>query len=131
MADERLHLTLHFIGAVPLARLDAVAAGVAVPFAGFTLDAGAAERWPHGIAAWCPRESPPELTALHHRLAAALHALALPVEKRAFRPHVTLARKAAAAVPPPEPPQRAAAWRVDGYALVQSRGDYRVLRRYD
>ncbi len=131
VADERLHLTLHFIGAVPLARLESVAAGLALPFSRFTLDAGQAARWPHGIAAWCPREAPPELVALHQRLAEALRALGLPVEERRFRPHVTLARKAAAAVLPPLPPPSATAWRVDAYALVQSQGGYRVLRRYD
>jgi 2'-5' RNA ligase len=130
VADERLHLTLHFIGAVALARLDSVAAGLAVPFSGFTLDAGLAERWPHGIAAWRPREAPPELVTLHQRLAAALRALDLPVEQRPFRPHVTLARKAAAAMPPLRPPRTASPWRVDGYTLVRSQGGYRLLRRY-
>ena len=44
----------------------------------------------------------------------------LPVEKRPFRPHVTLARHAAGAVPPSETaPLR---WPVNGHALVQSAG---------
>lgn len=129
--DERLHLTLHFIGAVPRARIDEVAAGVAVRFERFTLDEGAAGRWPHGIAAWFPREAPPELFALHERLALALRALGLRVEQRPLRPHVTLARKAAAAQPPGQPPRAAAPWQVDAYALVESRGEYRLLRRCD
>ena len=129
VADDRLHLTLHFIGPVPVERVQAVADGLAVPLAAFALEDGVAERWRNGIAAWCWPETPPELVALHARLAAALRQLGLPVEQRPFRPHVTLARKVADATAPAGAPA-SLVWPVHGYALVQSQGGYRVLRRY-
>lgn len=126
---ERLHLTVHFIGAVPLARVPEIAQALEAPGVAFELEEGRAECWRNGIAAWCPAEVPPALLDLHRRLAVVLKRLALPVERRALRPHVTLARRAARAVPPPDvpPPLR---WRVSGHALVRSAGGYQVLRRY-
>ena len=59
----------------------------------------------------------------------ALRALALPVEPRPFRPHVTLARHASGAVPPVQP--AVLHWPVRGYALVQSAaGRYSPIARY-
>ena len=129
VADERLHLTLHFIGAVAVQRVATLAGALAMPFTPFTFDGGRAERWRGGIAAWSPREVPPELVALHERLAQALRRQALPVEQRPLRPHVTLARRAEHAAAPAEAPA-ALVWAVRGYALVQSQDGYRVLRRY-
>ncbi len=129
VADERLHQTLHFIGAVPRERLDEVAAGLAVDWRPFRFGAGQGRCWRGGIAAWVPDETPVELVDAHARLAHALRRLALPVEQRAFRPHVTVARKAARATAPVEPPL-VLDWAVDAYALVVSEGGYRVLRRY-
>jgi len=127
VATPRLHLTLHFIGPVPVTRVPEVAAGLAVSCDGFVLDRGRPGRW-RGIAAWCPDAVPPALRALHRSLALALHRLALPVEARPFRPHVTLARKAGHSLPPPQPAPLI--WAVSGYALVQSQDGYRLLRRY-
>jgi 2'-5' RNA ligase len=125
---ERLHLTLHFIGAVPVARLAEVGDGLAVPCAPFDLQFDEAAAWPRGLAVLSPREVPAALVELHQRLAGALQRLALPVESRPWRPHVTLARRAAGAVPPAAAP--AGRWAVRGYALVQSQGGYRTLRHY-
>jgi RNA 2',3'-cyclic 3'-phosphodiesterase len=80
------------------------------------------------VAVWLPQAVPPALGALHARLGAAMAALGLTVETRPFRPHVTLARRAAGALPPP--PAAGLAWRADGYALVDSSAGYRVLARY-
>lgn len=129
---ERLHLTLHFIGAVPADRLDAVQAGLAVEPAAFELRFGRAELWPRGIAVLRPLGEPPALHDLQRRIGAALRALELPVEARPFRPHVTFARRAdGAALTHGAAPLR---WRVRSYALVESRlgraGGYCVLRRY-
>ena len=79
-----------------------------------------------------PLAHPDGLLALQQRLGAALRALGLPTETRPYRPHVTLARKAAGAALRCEPaPLR---WRVRSHALVESRpggrGGYIVLRRY-
>jgi 2'-5' RNA ligase len=130
VADEKLHVTLHFIGSVPAGRVAEVAAALQVPVQAFEWQLGAVACWHGGLAVLCPRTVPPRLQQLHGELAAALRQLALPVEARAFRPHVTLARRAPACQPvaPAEPVR----WRVGGYALVQSMPDgrYQVLRRY-
>jgi RNA 2',3'-cyclic 3'-phosphodiesterase len=130
--QERLHLTLHFLGAVPRERLDALADGITLPFRAFDLVFGHDELWNHGIAVLCPQQAPEPLRKLHRDLADALLRLGLQPEARPWRPHVTLARHAAGTLPPPAaPPWR---WPVRGYVLVESdsrpRLAYRVLRRY-
>jgi RNA 2',3'-cyclic 3'-phosphodiesterase len=128
---ERLHLTLHFIGNVPAARRAELASGLLVPCERIDLAFGAGEVWPGGIAVLRPERLPEALAALHARLAEALAALRLPVEERAYRAHVTLARKATGAQPPAD---AALHWRADsGYVLVQSLangGGYEVLERF-
>jgi 2'-5' RNA ligase len=128
VAPEKLHLTLHFLGAVPPARLPQMRAGLAVPFAPFELQLTRVESWPRGLAALCPGEIPPPLSALQGALGDALRALDWPVEPRRYRPHISLARKAFGAVAPADAP--ALRWRVRSYALVLSDGGYRTLQRY-
>jgi len=126
---DKLHLTLHFLGSVPTARLPALLDGFSAPFAPFRLDLGRPTLWPHGIAVLEPYTESAELLALHARLRAALLALGLPPEARQYRPHVTMARRAAGAGMPADDP--AIAWDVRGYALVESTGaGYTVLRHY-
>ena len=125
---ERLHLTVHFLGQVETARLPGLEAGLRVPFEPFELRLGRAELWPRGLAVLCPDEIPAGLAQLHTDLAETLQRLELPVEARPFRPHLTLARKAAAATPPAAAPELR--WRVGGYALVQSERGYRTLVGY-
>jgi len=126
---DKLHLTLHFLGDVPGERLRAVLDGFAVPFAPFRLTLGQPVSWPHGIAVLEPLDAPPELPALHARLGEALMALSLQTEARAYRPHVTMARRASGVTVPETGPS--IAWDVAGYALVESRaGLYTVLREY-
>ncbi|TSE24311.1 RNA 2',3'-cyclic phosphodiesterase [Tepidimonas sediminis] len=126
------HVTLHFLGAVPAARLAALRAALAVPWTPFTLTLTKAQRWPRGLAVLTAAAVPAPLAALHRRLGQALTALALPVERRPLRPHVTLARRAEEAEPPPA--VAPLAWPVTAYALVQSTGEparrYRILQRY-
>jgi 2'-5' RNA ligase len=124
-----LHLTLHFIGAVPSTDVARAANGLRVKVAPCTLAFGRAELWPRGLAVVSPLEVPQALTELHAALADALHRLQLKVETRAFRPHVTLARKAVgAALPDDATPLH---WPVHGYALVQSAGGvYTPIARY-
>jgi RNA 2',3'-cyclic 3'-phosphodiesterase len=127
---ERLHLTLHFIGNVPVARRAELVDGLRVSFEPMELAFGFGQLWPGGIAVLRPTQPPP-LLALHARLAQALQQLALPVEDRPFRAHVTLARKAAGATAPGDASLR---WVADsGYVLVQSLangGRYEVLERF-
>ena len=126
---DKLHLTLHFLGGVPTARLPELLAGFAVPFAPFRLDLGTPVLWPHGIAVLEPLITPPELLDLHARLAGALVDLGLQPEARSYRPHVTMARRAGGVPIPDAGP--AIAWQADRYALVESRdGVYTVLRDY-
>lgn len=126
---DKLHVTLHFLGALPSERLPELLEGFDVPFTPFRLDFGRAALWHNGIAVLEPLAQPPELLALHARLSDALVALGLQPETRPYRPHVTMARRAGAAMPPPDGPP--VLWDAGGYALVEStNGVYTVLRNY-
>lgn len=116
---ERLHVTLHFLGAVADARLPALRTSLPVPWPGCELVLDQAQVWRGGMAVVEAREVPPALAALHGELATRLAALGLDVEARPWRPHVTLARKAFGARPPSTfAPLR---WRAGGsYALVRT-----------
>jgi 2'-5' RNA ligase len=131
VATSKLHMTLHFLGNQPRERLDALLDGFAVPFSPFSLRLDVAELWHNGIAVLAPQDAPQPLLELHARLAQALAGLGLQPEARAYRPHVTMARRAAGAGLPPA--GQVLDWQVDGYALVESRpgaGGYTVLRAY-
>lgn len=120
MAPPKLHVTLHFIGNVPAARLPDLRAGLEVEWSGCDLALDRATVWPGGIAVLEATHVPAALARLHADLAEKLRELGLPVESRPYRPHVTLARKACGATAPPFAPLR---WRaVPGYALVHSVG---------
>lgn len=130
MAPQRLHLTLHFIGNVPRDRVAGLAAALPVPFEPFHIPFGVPHSWPRGLAVLCPQDLPAGLGSLHAALADALQAFGLPVERRDFRPHVTLARKAAGAMPPARAP--GFRWPVAAYALMESvpGAEYRLVRSY-
>jgi 2'-5' RNA ligase len=129
---DKLHLTLHFLGAVASERVAELTEGLALPFDPFELTFGHAELWPHGIALLAPDAVPEALLDLHTTLGEAVRGLALATEERSYRPHVTLARRAAAACAPLQGP--AIRWPVHEYALMESRpgqdGGYIALRRY-
>lgn len=126
---ENLHLTLHFIGAVPREKLGEITARLAVPLAPFALELGRPALWQAGVAVLEPLAVPSGLLQLRERLGLALQQLGLPVESRPFRPHVTLARHAGGARPPTSAPLLH--WPVVDYALVESAaGQYQVLQRY-
>ena len=125
----KLHATLHFIGAVPAARVADVTQGLRVHAPRFELTLGSAQVWPNGCAVLCPIQLPAPLVALRVALAQALRTLDLPLEPRPFRLHVTLARHASGAVPPTTP--AALHWPAHGYALVQSAaGRYTPIAHY-
>ena len=129
---ERLHVTLHFIGQVPTGRLPELVAGLDVPLqpTELVLDAARQRVWPGGIAV-LELDVPQTLRRWHARLAQALERLGLPVEDRAWRPHVTFARNASGAKPAHgtgDLPR----WDLADYALVRSvpgRG-YDTLHRF-
>jgi 2'-5' RNA ligase len=129
---DKLHVTLHFLGNLPSERLPALMDGLAVPVTPFRLQLERAALWHNGIAVLEPQEQPPELLDLHARLSQALTDLGQQPEARSYRPHVTMARRAAGAVIPRAGPP--IDWAIDHYALVESRpgdgGGYTVLREY-
>ncbi len=128
---DRWHLTLHFIGPVPRARLAGLVPRLRVAAPRFALGLSALEHWSGGLVVLVPSAAEPlpaGLAALHGALAEALAREGLPVEPRPYRPHVTLARRAAGARPPAG--GLALRWPATGYALVESRQGYRTLARY-
>jgi 2'-5' RNA ligase len=114
------HITLAFIGGFPEARipmLQAEAAAIAVT--PFCVRFDTLDYWPRPkIASLVARAVPPELQALVEQLNAVLLRAGVVVEKRRYRPHITLVRKAL----PFEPRQFAQplALNWDSLALVES-----------
>jgi len=129
---DRLHITLHFLGSVPAERLSELKQALRVPFEPFALELVQGKVWPNGVAVLEPDSVPPPLTRLHTALGRTLAGLALPMETRPYRPHVTLARRAKGAIAPP--PGLVAHWQAsDGYVLVRSMpggAGYEVLERF-
>lgn len=128
----RLHVTLHFLGNVAAQSVPPLIEALRLPFRPFELDFGHGEVWPDGIAVLRPRATPRPLAALHEAMADALAACGMPMQPRAYLPHVTLARHAQGATPPAEGPFLR--WRVeDGYVLVRSLpqgAGYEALHRW-
>jgi 2'-5' RNA ligase len=127
----KLHLTLHFLGAVPRERVPGLVHGLAeAQFGEFHLHLDRGEVWPNEVAALCPSVVPHALEALHGRLHGVLDALGAAPAREHLRAHVTLARRAHGARPPGQPPR--IHWRVKRFALIESmpNSSYRVLRDY-
>lgn len=132
VADDKLHVTLHFLGSVDMARVPELMEGFRVPVTPFELVLDTATVWHQSIAVLEPSHKPQPLLDLHAALAREVERLGLAVEERAYKPHVTMARRGGGSTPPePLQPLR---WFVDSYALVQSKlgdgGEYQVLQRY-
>lgn len=132
VAAERLHMTLHFLGNVPRAQVPALAQALPLSFAPFELAFSRCERWPRGLLVAVPDAVPQPLLNLHAALGRTLEELALPQERRTFRPHITMARRSMAPPPPMRPtPLR---WPVKGYALMESSAaphrHYKLLHAY-
>lgn len=127
---ERLHLTLHFLGDVPRHRAPALRGELALAFRPFDLSLARPTLWPGGMAVLEPAHEVQPLVELHAALGATLRRLGLRTETRAFRPHVTLARRAAGTLAPAR--VAPVEWRVDGYALAASReaGTYEIVQAY-
>lgn len=127
--DERLHMTLHFLGHVPARRMTEVLEGLTVPPGRLALDIEHAEVWPKGAAVATPGSIPSALLALHAALHEKLERMALAPEPRRYRPHITLARDASGSIVPAAP--RPVHWQANGYVLVESKSHvYTVLHNY-
>ena len=116
---SKLHLTLLFMdhaspSALPL--LQAVGEVVARQAVPFDLSLDRSGLWAGGVSHLAPSASPPALLDLRDALADASRGVGVAFDARAFRPHVTLARRATTA-PEPDP---SIAWHADGLALVES-----------
>ncbi len=120
IADSRLHVTLAFLGGIPEDRMDAVrAAGDAVAGQRFGLRLNRWGWWRQSkILMLFPTAPPPALGELVAELRDALGDEGLPVERRRFRPHLTLARKCVSVRF--RGPVEAVDWPVTGFALVES-----------
>ncbi len=142
--DEQLHCTLRFIGEVDRhAGQDIAAALAAVRAAPFELGLGAPgvfDKRGRVDTLWIGVTPADAVTALHHKVDAALTRVGVPPDGRAFLPHVTIARFArsggglaagfVAAVPLGH-----VRWRVESFALYESTlghdgADYRIVERY-
>src|SRR6476620_503807 len=93
--EEQLHLTLRFVGEVdrPLARdlADALSRIHAQPFEARIHGVGQFEQRNSG-ALWAAVEPKPPLSALASKIERMCQSIGLEPERRAFHPHVTLAR---------------------------------------
>ena len=126
---ERLHLTLHFIGNVASERVDVLQQALrAVDVEALDLALDTAAVWRNGVASLLPQAPPAELLRLHAASGAALAAAGVELERRPYRPHLTLARRAFGAVAPAAP--FALPWRSDAFVLVESGLRYTVIERY-
>ena len=131
---DRLHLTLAFIGPVARERRPAIEAMAAsLDTADFVLAFDRIGLWRRSGIVWTGCSVvPPAAASLVASLRDGLAALDLPVERRAFRPHVTLFRRARALAPAAPP---ALAWACREFVLAGSELEatgarYRVLARF-
>ena len=94
--DEQLHVTLRFLGEVDrhvAADVDAALAQVSAPPVPIALrSVGCFERVGRPESLWAGVAPDPALLQLHRAIDRAMVRVGLPPEKRAYRPHVTLAR---------------------------------------
>lgn len=132
---ENLHLTLHFLGEIDGGLADELGTTASVfDIAPFAIDIGDAGWWRGAQVAWlAPLTTPPELEELYLRLRTRLNAFEVATDDRAFRPHLTVARKVRRA--PRVSGTIAVRWRVEDFALVASRSEpagarYEVLNRW-
>jgi 2'-5' RNA ligase len=133
--DDSIHLTLAFVGAVNaenLARLLLPPAEVLTSAFLLTLDEWGC--WARNGIGWAaPSQIPESLHDLALNLEGWLRGAGFELERRAFKPHVTLVRKAQCA-PLPDP-MAPVAWGVEEFALIQSHASpggarYETLRAW-
>lgn len=133
--EYNLHLTLHFVGTVGSEVVDCMrrrarqveSRRFAITIDGSGYFAGAGVGW-----LGCS-EIPDALRQLHDRLGRELSCCGYTPEKRAYRPHITVARKLRKAPVPIE--IDAVSWKVDNFVLLESRAAdhgvrYHVVETY-
>ena len=122
VAKDKIHLTLVFLGSLPLERIDELRAiGASLRADRFRLDLAKAGCWKRSQVGWvAPENVPASLDLLVAQLRDLLSGACIPVDDKPFRPHVTLVRKAKCNVEA-APPGMRLAWSVDRFVLVRSR----------
>lgn len=153
MLPETLHATLVFLGDVVEHRLEALSlAAQETEFRDFDLDLTAAHYWGHNhIVFAAPDVVPPQLAEMVSELEHNLRKHHFRLERRPYKPHITLLRHAKwndapkvgnplptsgwTELTPELPTMPAVRWRVRRFALVRSLSDeqgarYEVLARF-
>lgn len=123
LRPDQWHVTLEFIGSVPLERraaLQSAADGVPFPPCAIVFDRCEFWRKPQ-VACLVASSTPEPLAAFIARLRDAIAAAGFVPDARPYRPHVTLARKVMVA--PSGPIARPLRWPARGFALVRSTSD--------
>ncbi|WP_339494230.1 RNA 2',3'-cyclic phosphodiesterase [Pseudomonas sp. RA_105y_Pfl2_P56] len=129
---DNFHLTLLFLGAVPLAQIGEVceaASKVRTPGEAVRISLDRLQVWHRaGVLSLAPEQAPQALLRLVYALEQAMLSFGFEAPSHAFRPHLTLARDYRA--PEPEaaaPPEFCL--RAERFALFEShKGRYRVLQ---
>ncbi|PZN27436.1 MAG: RNA 2',3'-cyclic phosphodiesterase [Proteobacteria bacterium] len=132
---RNFHVTLAFLGSVAESRLaDLVRAGGAARAPRFELSLDRVQTLPRAnVLCLAPSVTPIELRRLVDALRVALEAEGFELERRPFRPHLTLVRRLNRPMPTlPLPP---VVWPVEEFVLVESRtaaagSEYEVLARW-
>jgi 2'-5' RNA ligase len=136
MRSNTLHLTLAFLGNIENQRLE-IANLAAQEFEGqsFDLTFNSAHYWEHNhIVYAAPKIVPAQLAQLVNALEQRLHQHGFSLDKRDYKPHVTLLRRAKwQSAPEPKIPE--VLWRASSVALMKSEPDengthYRMLASY-
>lgn len=133
---EDLHMTLVFLGQLSEAQRPCVeAVADALPGEAFSLAIDGVGYWYRPRVLWAgPSVTPEPLSRLVHDLQQGLKACGCEPERRHYKPHITLCRKAVRAKPVAITP--AIEWPVSEFVLAVSGGGapgtprYRVLKRW-
>lgn len=135
MRAETLHVTLAFLGDIPLSRIAQLKRLAAkVEFSAFDLRLDFVDRWAHNRIVWLgSSEQSHDLSKLAADLQNVLEKAGFKLEKRSFQPHLTLLRKAN--YPVCRMPIETQHWRAEAFSLVASRrtadgARYKILSRW-
>jgi len=135
VADYNLHMTLHFIGNTTIDNmqcLDAQASRVASPAFNLVIDKVGYFQKPGIIWLGC-NFIPAQLGLLHSNLGSQLSSCEYEPEKRKYRPHISLFRKASLIGKPLI--EKPFSWQPEGFSLIESTPErngvkYTEIRKY-
>ena len=116
-----LHATLVFLGSTPEQQVPAIIqAAASVQPQTFTLLLQQLEVWRKPqVLCFCPQSTPQMLQQLHKDLVTALAHQDIKFDQRAYRPHVTLARKVRKKLPVSQI-EKPFEWTLAGFSLIES-----------